>query len=254
MTDDVDPKQLAALMDLKKGMEGDLHADLKPYMGISPMGMLAIKHPLLINILAIPGMHGHDNRVYLKRKEQLVEARAAKNWGQYVFTHERPWRADALAELIGDGSLTLERKADWKLVKEVWTDSENVEESDDFWSYVWAHENAGMSMDAKERAALDALPDPVPVWHGLERRDAKTLGFSWTSSEGIAQWFAGRFAMQHRRPAYIAKGFVPKHQVRTYIMSRSEFEVIAFPKRVDGVKISRAVIAKAEHPVRASRG
>ncbi|AIC29738.1 hypothetical protein IE4771_PB00003 (plasmid) [Rhizobium etli bv. mimosae str. IE4771] len=34
--------------------------------------------------------------------------------------------------------------------------------------------------------AFDELPNMVPVWHGLEREDGKTLGLPWTTDKGVA--------------------------------------------------------------------
>lgn len=235
---DVDPRQLEALVSLKAEMVGELHDDLKPYLMPGPLGLM-LKHPLVNDILVIPGMHGQSNRLYERRQQILAETRKRRQWLRYVFTHERPWRATALEQLVDDGSVGLTKQAEWHLASVVWTDSENVEEFDGFWSSIWSHDNARMAMNATERKAFEALPEMVPVWHGLEREDGRTLGFSWTTSEKVGRWFASRFAMYRKRGSYLAKGLVPKSKVRAYLLGRNEFEIIAFPEDVEQVVIKR---------------
>lgn len=238
MTDitDAQQNQIAALLDLKAQMTAELHPDLVPYLLTGPIGQM-IKHPLINEICVIPGMHGHTNRLYEQRKQACATAWKLRDWPRFVFKHERPWRAEALEQCIHLGRLPLDSRTSWQLIKHVWTDSENVDENDDFWAGIWEHANAPMSMNKRERKAFEALPDPVPVWHGLERDDADELGFSWTTSEKVGIWFARRFGTMKSRKSYLASGFVPKAMVRAYILDRSEFEIIAFPEDVDGVKI-----------------
>ncbi|MEK1896212.1 MAG: hypothetical protein AAAB20_23555 [Rhizobium sp.] len=65
----------------------------------------------------------------------------------------------------------------------------------------------------------------------------KELGFSWTTDEKAARWFASRFAERHNRDAYLATGTVRKRDVKAYLLSRNEYEIIAFPAMVNDVKI-----------------
>lgn len=239
--------QLQALMDLKAEMTAELHPDLKPYLLTGPVGQM-IKHPLINEILVIPGMHGHSNRLYEKRKALLVEYRESRSWARYVFTHERPWRADALAELIIDGHITLATAREWQLAKDVWIDSENVDESDTFWAGVWAQADLALTLDKRERKAFDALPDPIPVWHGLEREDEDELGFSWTTSEHVGNWFARRFGTLKDRQSYLAKGVVPKAKVKAYLLGRGEYEIIAFPADVEQVRIRVTRAPQGDRP------
>jgi hypothetical protein len=155
-----------------------------------------------------------------------------KNWTDVVFTHERPYRAEALRQLIDDEQVTLDDKKIWELISSVWTDSENVEQFTDFWEELWSHPNSCLAMTEKEERAFAALSDPVKVWHGLERDDAGLLGISWTTSRKVATWFAKRFAVIHHREAFLAEGVVPKDKVRAYLLARKEFEIIALPADV----------------------
>lgn len=222
---------------LLETFKGDLLPELEPYWVDGPMGKM-LHHPLVVSILNPPGMFGHINRLYEQRKKALAEYRAEKNWGMYVFTHERAYRTDALRELIEEGVVSLDKAAVWEVISTVWTDSENVDDYDEFWSEIWGHWNSARAMEPKEKKALAALPDMIPVWHGLERDDESTLGFSWTTNEATGLWFARRFASQHKRRAYIAKGLVSKQDVKAYLLGRNEFEIIAFPDTVKDVRIT----------------
>jgi hypothetical protein len=228
---DITPQQLVDMW------RGDLHPDLVPYLrDRGPLGQV-LHHPFIVNILPIPGMHGHDNRRYLQCRQEADDAWAAENWPHYVFTHERAYRTEALQRAIELGDMPLGKAASWKLISQVWIDSENVEEDDDFWAYLWSQQTTRLAMTARERKAFDSLPDPIPLWHGLERRDAKTLGFSWTTSEKVGRWFAKRFGSLRSRRSYLATGLVAKADVKVYLLGRGEFEIIAFPADVTDVKI-----------------
>lgn len=106
-----------------------------------------------------------------------------------------------------------------------------------------------MTLDVRERVAFDELPNMVPVWHGLEREDDRTLGLSWTTDKGVADWFAQRFARFNRRPAYIAGGLVHKQHVKAYLLGRGEHEIIAFPDKVDQIVVEPCT-SRGVHPSR----
>jgi hypothetical protein len=208
-----------------------LHPDLTAHFRDGPVGKM-IHHPLLINVMTIPGHHKADNLVYCHRKNQVAQSWRDKDWSSYIALHERPYRAEALQRILSKTDLPVDPQVTWKLIKAVWTDSENVDEHDRFWKSLWKIATTELTLDIDERKAFDELPDPVPVWHGLERKDREHLGVSWTTDKGIAEWFAQRFARSNKRPAFIASGFVSKEHVRAYLLGRGEREVITFPEKV----------------------
>lgn len=185
--------EFSDLADTVNFFKGELHPDLKPFLCGS-----MIRHPLVMTLMTNEHFCGHINRQYEEKLKYLEITRAERNWEEFVFTHERPYRAKALEELIENGSLSLDDKASWQLVSKVWTDSENVEEFNEFWEALWSHPNTRLAMNEKEFKAFDALPDPVPVWHGLERQDEELIGISWTTSKKVGTWFARRFANDPR--------------------------------------------------------
>ncbi|RYG92521.1 MAG: hypothetical protein EON58_18495 [Alphaproteobacteria bacterium] len=216
----------------------ELHSDLTDHVRDGSMGKM-LHHPLLINILLVPGHHNEDNQVYLHRKAAAERARVTGNWSEYVFWHERPYRAEALRRVLASEKLPLQKPASWKLIKSVWTDSENVQQHDEFWASLWAKTDPRVTFNAAERKALDKLPEMIPIWHGLERNDDRELGYSWTTDKAIARRFAERFAGFHERAPYLAAGRVRKEAVKAYLLERGESEIIAFPEEIERVAITR---------------
>jgi hypothetical protein len=207
--------------------KGELHPDLKPFASGN-----MIRHPLVTTFMVSEHHCGHLNRQYEAKLKYLDIIRSERNWDDYVFTHERPYRANVLSQLIEEGDLPLDDKASWQLVSKVWTDSENVEEFGSFWEELWGNSNTRLAMTDKETVAFASLSDSIPVWHGLERDDEGLIGISWTTSKKVATWFANRFATIHGRSAFIAKGTVPKANVRAYLLARKEFEIIVLPAEI----------------------
>lgn len=225
-----------------------LHPDLQPYFVDGPVGKM-LHHRFVINVMTIPGRHKADNTMYLHRKDEAERSSLEKDWRRYIACHERPYRAEALQRVLAEGCLPLEQPATWQLIKAVWIDSENVDEHNKFWTTIWEKASLEMTLDLGERSAFDKLPDPVPVWHGLEREDCVGLGFSWTTDMGIAEWFAQRFARFNHRQACIAAGAVRKEHVRGFLLSRGEYEIIVFPDKVDQVTV-KPCTGRGIHPSR----
>jgi hypothetical protein len=219
--------------------KGDLHPDLAPYVDGS-----MLRHPLVQTIVPAPGFCGHINRLYSQKLEFIAAAGADGNWTDVVFAHERPYRADAVRQLIDDARVSMDDKGVWELISSVWTDSENVEQYNEFWEELWSHPNSRLAMTKKEERAFSNLSDPVKVWHGLERNDDRLIGISWTTSKKVATWFAKRFAFIHEREAYLAEGVIPKHKVRSYLLARKEFEIITLPTDVETVSIQKLKVDK----------
>jgi len=169
-------KAVDDVLDLFKSPEA-LHPDLRSHFRDGPVGKM-LHHPLIINVITLPGHHKADNMMYLHRKEEAEQSWHKKYWSRYVFLHERPYRAEALQRVLFEGGLPFHQQVTWQLIKAVWIDSENVHEHDQFWTSTWNKAKSELTLDAKEQVAFDELPNMVPVWHGLEREDEKTLGLS----------------------------------------------------------------------------
>lgn len=228
-----------------------LHPDLQRHFRDGPVGKM-LHHPLIINVMTLPGYHKADNLMYLHRKDKAEQSWHKKDWNGYIALHERPYRAEALQRILFEGGLPFDQPSTWQLIKAVWIDSENVHEHDRFWAATWKKAKSTLTLDIKEQAAFDELPDMVPVWHGLERKNGRILGLSWTTDKGVAEWFAQHFARFNRRRAYIAAGVVRKEHVKAYLLNRGEHEIIAFPDKIDQVVVEPCT-GKGVHPSRGRR-
>lgn len=212
----------------------ELHPDLRPHYRDGPIGKM-LHHPLIVNVAMLPGRHKADNLMYLARKEEAERSWRDGDWRRYLSIHERPYRADALKRVLVEAGLPFENRTTWKLIKAVWIDSENVHEHDAFWTDTWKRAKLELTLDPREQAAFDQLPEIVQVWHGLERENSTALGLSWTTDRGVAEWFARRFARLNRRNTFLARGVVHKEAIKAFLLGRGEYEVIAFADNVDHI-------------------
>lgn len=219
-----------------------LHPDLVPYLGERPHLGTVIHHPLIISLMHHERLNKSVNRRYVLLKAEVEQALADGKWLHYVFSHERPYRFDALMEIVerdGFWDETGDGTAYWELVGEVWQDCENVYQHFDGWCGLWASEMAGRErvMDDDERAALAALPDALTVWRGAGHRGVAN-GLSWTLDKDKAAWFARRdIGHEDRTGAYVARGSVRKPDVLAHFTGRGEAEIVVLPDHVIDTKV-----------------
>jgi hypothetical protein len=109
------------------------------------------------------------------------------------------------------------------LIADVWTDSENIGQHEDDWRAIFAVPTGFWLGSQGERDEFDALPDPIPVWRG----DIEDGGWSFTTDERVARFFADRFP--HLGTYDIVQDTVPKDRVFGYLSRRGESEVLVRP-------------------------
>ena len=103
------------------------------------------------------------------KREAFRDLLNRRKWEQALFVVERPYRADALAELIEERGVRSLLSA----IRYVWSDTESVFSNWQTWEYIWAQaektkrgkrrENLIYVMDKPERAFFAALPDKFIV-------------------------------------------------------------------------------------------
>lgn len=150
-----------------------------------------IHHPLLIE----PFPHDFNrsarvNRLYEVKSAWVREAERTGDWSEYVFFHARPYRLAALKRIASK----LTDKDYWRLVAEVWQNSENIHQNRTEWIRLWNAERPGKhqyAMDAKGRKALARQPDVLTIYRGIKGKGRN--GLSWTLDREKAIWFARRF-------------------------------------------------------------
>ena len=208
----------------------ELNSELADYITSGPLGDM-IHHPLIIEIMYNPISNKMLNRRFSAKKQMLYEYISEEKWSAYIFNHERPYRLDALEEVIyeyteGDAS-------NWKLINSVWTDSENIYQNFERWLDIWTSSIPNrykMVMDTEERYALRDLPDRIPIFRGCSHMESVT-GLSWSFDRNKAVWFAKRFAM-NEMPPILASGFAHKKDVLALFLARGESEIVIDPTNV----------------------
>lgn len=216
--------ELAALLDSKE----PLCEELQPYLSnLSHSDLPVLHHPLIVVVPYHEAMAAIHNRHFAYKKEAVAEAKAEGNWSRYVFLHERPYRLAAFLE-----SVQLSNFTDPAMVKEVWMDSENIYQNLNQWRKIWSTLPLPQAtMDEEEKAALEALPNPVPVFRGV-RSPRFYPGLSWTTSREKAIWFANRFRQKGKKPT-LYSGTIVKRKILAHFLGRGEHEIVAFPESLD---------------------
>lgn len=167
--------------------------------------------------------------------ESLDKAKADGDASHYVFLHERPYRPEALAHIMGGmETFKLEAPEFCRLALDVWTDTESPHQSYDFWRQVWNKYplyRYRLAMSSEEHNRFGDLPDWLTIYRGIGFEDtpqgsvtesAAAEGFSWTLSKERAVWFAKRF----NRFPYVVSSQVYKEDIIGPLMSRGEDEII----------------------------
>lgn len=223
------------LQDLLSGDIEPLDPELRAHLQQTSIGPM-IRHPLLYSLFHHDALNRHTNACFRHKLAELAEAEERRAYDKAVWLHERPYRADALARYAGlDGRARMTDRDYWELVAAVWVDSENIREQPRLWDRL-LHDPRGSRdhlMDDDERAALASLPDMFTIWQGhtTERDD----GWSWTTEESTAIWFAQRFAnLERSRPA-LSRSTVSRDKVAAYLLRRGEHEILVDPAALDGI-------------------
>jgi len=236
------PEMRGQAMDLMALQAEELDPELARWVEDGPIGPM-VKHPLVYDIAGV-NIPGLPNRQLARKKAHLVRAREAGDWDTVVFLHERPWRADALFELVEEFGDRISDADYWRLVGRVWVDSENIWENTDAWTYLLGaqrrHRLAIMggddTLDATNRAMYDALPENVVVYRGCQQA-LNEEGLSWTTDKAKARWFARRFHERRDGPPIVLVGTVAKADVIACFTDRGESEVVVAEGSVDVQRI-----------------
>lgn len=215
-----------AMLDLAKMAAEELHPDLGPHLYESDLGT-CLKHPLVFQVPHT--MNGMANRAYEYKTQAVAKALEEQDWHTYVFLHERPYRFEALMHLDQEGLLD-DAEDRWKLVRDVWIDSENIWQHYDEWYDVLSSAGASLMMLDEEAAALAALPDVVTIYRGA-KLEINEDGLSWTLDHDRGMWFAKRF-YDKDEPAVNIHATVQRENIVALLTGRSENEVIVLPENV----------------------
>jgi hypothetical protein len=198
-------------MALMEAATAPLHPDLVDYVDLTgPIPM--ITHPLYHSFYAAPGW---VNASYEHALERVARAAERRDWAGVVFTYARPYRAQVAHVLWA-----LHEDFPTKIWRDVWVDSENINQCLPIWEEVFDRTEGTDWMTEEERAALAALPDTLTVWRG----ECDDGGYSWTTSKKVAMFFANRGI--NGATGKVSRRRVRRDSVWAYLLSRQEQEVL----------------------------
>lgn len=210
-------------------VEEELDPELAAYFETNELGWAMIRHPLVYSMMHAPAMNAWTNRQLAEKRKAVADAIQRKQWSTVVALHERPHRVhafDALKQHLSDDEY-------WAALGSLWIDSENIRQNPTIWERLLGskrrHREAIMTED--EQAALAALPDRIQVWQG--HTTARDDGWSWTTTEATAVWFAKRFADLEKDHPVVSSGWVGKGDAVAYFTRRNESEILVNPRFID---------------------
>lgn len=201
--------------------------------GYMPM----IRHPL---VYAVPFFETDSeivrlNKMLASKKKQCITALANHAYSQYIFLHERSYRVAAFFEIREN----LDDKDYWPLLREVWSDSENIyENAMQWWELLSSpRRQRNLFTSCEDRSAYKKLPAELSIFRGTHQRetDGSYLGYSWTLSVERAVWFATRLHRPSDGRPVIGTAKVPKNKIVGYIDSRGEQEIVVEPRELIGL-------------------
>jgi hypothetical protein len=190
--------------------------------------MTMLNHPLVQSYPFNPAKAAVQNRQYDVKTKAVRDAQKKKDWHAFVFLHERPYRANALTVVQIEDPSTSHHE----LIANVWTDSENIWQSQRDWERLFKHlPDRHLLMDDDERRAFARLKERITIFRGLRSPRHNKLGISWTTDRTKAEWFARRYALPNIRPC-VAIGEACKSDVIAHFLGRGENEIVILSEHV----------------------
>ena len=194
----------------------ELHPDLVPYVSEGPLGK-QLRHPLVYQI----GMRGNGwaNAYYLQKKADVEKALQNKKYDSFVWLHERPYRIEAFQEI----EHLLSDTAYWKLLADIWTDTENQWQNYEEWKDLIGSERGSRHylMNEEEFNLLQSLSDEVTIYRGCQK-GINENGLSWTLDKSKAEFFANRLG----KKGIVLEKKISKSDIIAVFTGRGESEVI----------------------------
>ena len=199
-----------------------LHPDLVPYLEQSSEGWLMLRHPLVYQVPFFS--NGSANAYYEQKRIAVEKATADKNYKQFVWLFERPYRVEAFIKIADKLSDT----EYWRLLSDVWIDTENQYAYLNEWKKLLASKrpNRHYMMGEEEDNILRSLSNQVTIYRGCQK-GLNEDGLSWTLDKSKAKFFANRFG----KKGIILERKVPKSDIMAVLLGRGESEVICEVKK-----------------------
>lgn len=207
----------------------ELDPELRPFLEEGHDGQWAmLRHPLVYAIPYIPELNYNHNRLFRSKQKLLVEAAEKRDFQALVWHHERPYRLMAFMDYVAKSPLC-DDATYWKLLGDIWSDCENVNQNLKIWVQMLMSPRPGREkfMDEADLTVLAGLPEEVLVYRGYKEGWNKD-GISFSLSREKAEWFANRF--NHLGVGKVWERKVKKSEIFAYLGGRQEQEVLILPK------------------------
>jgi hypothetical protein len=194
-----------------------LNADLIPYLETSDAGWTMLRHPLVYQVPFFS--NGSANAYYQQKKTAVEQALEKKNYKQFIWLFERPYRIEAFIKIADQLSDT----DYWRVLSDIWIDTENQYAYLKEWKNLLGSKrpNRHYMMVEEEDNILRSLADEVTVYRGCQK-SLNEDGLSWTLDKSKAKFFANRFG----KKGIILERKIPKSDIVAVLMGRGESEVI----------------------------
>lgn len=194
-----------------------LHPALLPYLETSENGWTMLRHPLVYQVPFLS--NGSANAQYAQKLKAIDEALGSWKWSQYVFLYERPYRVEAFKKI----QKQLNDTGYWRLLTQVWVDTENQYAYLKDWKKLLASKrmHRHYMMNEEDDQLLRSLPDEVTIYRGCQK-GLNENGLSWTLDKSKAEFFANRFG----KKGIILERKIPKSDIVAVLTIRGETEVI----------------------------
>ncbi|MBE3141429.1 MAG: hypothetical protein IMZ53_12715 [Thermoplasmata archaeon] len=215
------------------GKKEQLLPELKHYLHHNSTLGTVLQSPLLFSVPHHSSMNAFCNAQYQEKKRRVEESRDLKEWHQFVFWHERPFRLPAFTEICNE----LKPREYWRLLADIWIDTEYAWQYKPIWEMLLFRKEKKYRqakhffMNDKDRKSFIGMPKGFKIYRGCI---AKSItGFSWTLNRERAVWFATRF---NQKEAYLLEGWVNKDRILAVITGRNEDEILVHPNAVRNIK------------------
>jgi hypothetical protein len=194
-----------------------LNPALVPYLETSDAGWAMLRHPLVYQVPFFS--NGSANAYYEQKRKASEQALEKKNYKQFVWLFERPYRVEAfikIADKLSDTDY-------WRLLSDIWIDTENQYAYLKEWKKLLSSKrpNRHYMMEEEEDNILRSLADEVTVYRGCQK-GLNEDGLSWSLDKSKAKFFANRFG----KKGIILERKIPKSDIVAVLLGRGESEVI----------------------------
>ena len=212
------PEYRAKLEALLEMVGDELHPALQPWVVETRVMGTMVKHPFVFAHLGPDGMLSEQaNKIYNWKRQVRQEYLAERDWINYLWAHERPWRMHQLEKMWVRRRITIEELRE--LLPTIWIDTEIPEGNQA--EPMFLFREAGFVTDDPE--GWEALPERMKLYRGVDGElELTPTGPSWTLSEATARFFAYRGGAN----GTVYHVTVDKSTALAYFTGREEAEII----------------------------